>query len=70
MKQNNLQTYKFIKNTFKMPDDICFIISKFVGKLFKSKEQTKWVRLKYLNEKKLVSVGFIVVAWREIEMKN
>jgi hypothetical protein len=58
MKQNNLQTYKFIKNTFKMPDDICFIISKFVGKLFKSKEQIRWVRLKYPNEKRLVSISY------------
>ncbi len=58
MKQNNLQTYKFIKNTFKIPDEICFIISKFVGKLFKCKERIRWIRLKYPNEKRLVRFSY------------
>jgi len=58
MKQNNFKTYKFIKKTFKIPDEICFIISKFVGKLFKDKEKLRWVRLKYPNEKRLVRVSY------------
>mgnify|MGYP001310267967 CR=1 FL=1 len=60
MKQNNLLTYKFIKKTFKIPDEICFIISKFVGKLItdKDKDKIRWVRLKYPNEKRLVRVSY------------
>ncbi len=58
MKQNNLKTYKFIKKIFKIPDEICFIISKYVGKLFKEKEKVRWVRLKYPNEKRLVRISY------------
>ncbi len=60
MKQNNLQTYKFIKKTFKIPDEISFLISKFVGKLFenKNKDKIRWVRLKYPNEKRLVRISY------------
>ena len=58
MKQNNLQTYKFIKKSFKISDEICFIISKFVGKLFKCEQRIRWVRLKYPNEKRLVSISY------------
>tara|TARA_B100000945_G_scaffold216923_1_gene175015 strand:- start:131 stop:313 length:183 start_codon:yes stop_codon:yes gene_type:complete len=60
MKQSNLKTYKFIKKTFKIPDEICFIISKFVGKLItdKDKDKIRWVRLKYPNEKRLVRVSY------------
>ncbi len=58
MKQNNLLTYKFIKKTFKIPDEICFIISKFVGKILKCKERIRWVRLKYPHEKRLVRFSY------------
>ena len=57
-KKKNLKTYKFIKKTFKIPDEICFIIAKFVGILFKNKDQIRWVRLKYPNEKRLVRVTY------------
>ena len=56
--KNNLKTYKFIKKTFKIPDEVCFLISKFVGNIFKDKRQVRWVRLKYPNEKRLVRVSY------------
>ena len=58
MKQNNLIVYKFIKKTFKLPNEICFIISKFVGKNSNKNKEVRWVRLKYPNEKRLVRVAY------------
>ena len=58
MKQSNLISYKFIKKTFKLPDEICFIISKFLGKNPKKNKEVRWVRLKYPNEKRLIRVSY------------
>ena len=58
MKQNNLMVHKFIKKKFKLPNEICFNISKFVGKIPNKNKEVRWVRLKYPNEKRLVRVTY------------
>ena len=60
MKYQKQDTYKIIKEMFPLPDDICVIISRFVGKDVKcsTKPTKRWVRLKYPNEKRLVRVEY------------
>ena len=58
MKQNNHIVYKFIKKTFKLPNEICFVISKFVDKFPNKNKEVRCVRLKYPNEKRLVRVSY------------
>lgn len=53
-----MSSYKMIKQILPLPDDICFTISKFVGKDVKVQETPRWVRLKYPNEKRLVRVCY------------
>ncbi len=58
MKKNNLYTYNLIKNTLKFPHEVCFIISKFVGKISNNHSKIRWIRLKYPNEKRLVRIYY------------
>lgn len=58
MKHPKMNTYKMIIQILPLPDDICFTISKFVGKDVKVQEIPRWVRLKYPNEKRLVRVYY------------
>lgn len=48
--------YRILKN--KLPQDITFHISKYVGKYFRVNIPKKWVRLKLPREKRLIKVYY------------
>lgn len=55
-----ITTHKLLHRFFrqKLPQDLTFYISKFIGKYFKVYIPKKWVRLKLPREKRLIKIYY------------
>lgn len=60
MNNKKITTHKLLGRFFreKLPQDITYYISKFVGKYFTIKIPKRWVRLKLPREKRLIRIFY------------